>query len=81
LLAIVASSAAAAVDCEPLATFTAARPWEARAAGRACAVSVCVAGDPVPPSEGHLKVTTALPIANSIVAARTRVPAVPRPAR
>jgi hypothetical protein len=66
-----------------LTTATAARPRDVeREPAFGCAVSVWVAGEPMAPSLGQpLKATTALPSTNSIEAASTRVPAVPRPAR
>jgi hypothetical protein len=83
VLAATAVARATWLETRGLTTATAARPreveWEP---GLGCAISVWVAGEPMPPSLGQpLKARTALPSTNSIEAARTRVPAVPRPAR
>ncbi len=52
LLATAAGTPAAPPECG-LTTVTEASPWEAWEPGLGCAVSVCVAGEPMPPSLGH----------------------------
>jgi hypothetical protein len=83
-----ASLRASATCWAPDTTVTAAtgtpavpRRWPA-APAEECAVRNCVAGELAPSSFGHpLNATMALPRMNSIEAAKTRVPAVPNPAR